>query len=104
MKPLNSNSAETKKLLAGIVKEAGELRQAEVLEHFKRWATNPHIRDWICQNWLSPEERERRLREIFYFAPDRADAPATEEPNSKAEPLSNQTEPDSIQANPTKSK
>lgn len=41
--------------------ESGE----EVIEHFQQWLKNPAVRDWICQNWATPEERERRIREIF---------------------------------------
>ena len=40
----------------------------EVIAHFPRWLKNPEVRDLICQNWVSPEERERRLREIFGLA------------------------------------
>jgi hypothetical protein len=42
-----------------------EKTEEEVVEHFKRWAENQQVRDWICKDWVSPEERERRLREIF---------------------------------------
>ena len=46
-----------------------EKTEEEVLEHFQRWAKNPQVRDWICQDWASPDERERRMREIFGLAP-----------------------------------
>jgi hypothetical protein len=46
-----------------------EKTEEEVLEHFKRWAKNPQVRDWICQDWASPQELERRIREIFGVAP-----------------------------------
>jgi hypothetical protein len=39
-----------------------EKTEEEVVEHFKRWVNNPQVRDWICRDWVSPEERERRLR------------------------------------------
>ena len=42
-----------------------EETEAEAVEHFQRWAENPQVRDWICQAWASPEEREARLREIY---------------------------------------
>jgi hypothetical protein len=48
----------------------------EVVEHFKRWARNPQVRDWICCGSLSPEERERRIREIFGLSPDETSNPA----------------------------
>lgn len=39
--------------------------EEEVIDQFQRWLKNPEVRDLVCQNWASPEERERRLREIF---------------------------------------
>ena len=39
--------------------------EEEVVAHFQRWAKNPKVRESICGNCLSPEERERRIREIF---------------------------------------
>ena len=42
-----------------------EKTEEEVVAHFQRWAENPQVRDLICQAWISPEEREARLREIF---------------------------------------
>jgi hypothetical protein len=50
--------------------------EVEVVEHFKRWARNPKVRDWICCDSLRPEERERRLREIFGLSPDETANPA----------------------------
>jgi hypothetical protein len=50
----------------------------EVVEHFKRWARNPKVRDWICCDSLSPEERERRLREIFGLSPHDTANPAAQ--------------------------
>ena len=55
-----------------------EKTEEEVVEHFKRWVNNPQVRDWICQDWASPEERERRLREIFGRAPKAPDEAATD--------------------------
>jgi hypothetical protein len=52
----------------------------EVVEHFKRWARNPKVRDWICCDSLSPEERERRLREIFGLSPADTANPAAQSP------------------------
>lgn len=49
--------------------QAREKTEAEVVEHFQRWASEPQVRDWICQAWVTPEERERRLREIFGRGP-----------------------------------
>ena len=42
-----------------------EKTDREVVEQFKRWAANTQVRDWVCRDWVTPEERERRLREIF---------------------------------------
>jgi hypothetical protein len=49
-----------------------------VVEHFQRWASNSQVRDWICQAWVKPEERERRLREIFGLEPRTPEAGATD--------------------------
>ena len=49
-----------------------EKTEAEVVEHFQRWLKNPEVRDLVCQNWISPEERERRMREIFGLEPQPA--------------------------------
>jgi hypothetical protein len=46
-----------------------EETEEEVVAHFQRWARNPAVRDMICGNCLSPEERERRMRAIFGLAP-----------------------------------
>jgi len=59
-----------------------EKTEEEVVEHFKRWVNNPQVRDWICRDWVSPEERERRLREIFGRAPKTPDEVATDGPES----------------------
>jgi hypothetical protein len=42
----------------------------EVIAHFQRWVKNPEVRDAICRNYISPEERERRMREIFGLPPE----------------------------------
>jgi hypothetical protein len=53
-----------------------EKTEQEVVEQFQRWVKNPGVRDLVCQNWLSPEERERRMRPIFGLEPE---PPKTEE-------------------------
>jgi hypothetical protein len=70
-----------------------EKTEEEVVEHFKCWVKNPQVRDWICQNWVSPEERERRLREIFGRAPKTPDEAATDGPES------NPVKPDQTESN-----
>ena len=39
--------------------------EEDLVEHFQRWAKNPGVRDWICRDCISEEERERRMREVF---------------------------------------
>jgi hypothetical protein len=46
-----------------------EKTEDEVIAHFQRWLKNPEVRDLVCQNYVSPEERERRLRAIFGLEP-----------------------------------
>lgn len=53
-----------------------EKTEQEVVEQFERWLGNPGVRDLVCQNWVSPEERERRIRQIFGLEPE---PPQTEE-------------------------
>ena len=78
-----------------------EKTEEEVVAHFKRWASNPQVRDWICQDWVNPEERERRLREIFGREPKAPEAATTDGP--EADPVkpdqseSNQIKPDGPQ-------
>lgn len=52
--------------------------EAELVEHFKRWARNPKVRDWICCDSLHPEQREQRLREVFGLSPDGTANPAAQ--------------------------
>ena len=75
-----------------------EKTEEGVVEHFKRWVQNPQVRDWICRDWVSPEARERRLREIFGLAPKLPDEAATGGPESNlvkpGQTESNQIKPD----------
>ena len=66
-----------------------EKTEEEVMAHFQRWLKNPAVRDLICQDYVSPEERERRMREIF------GRSPKSPEP---AEPAA----PDGTESNPVK--
>jgi hypothetical protein len=54
-----------------------EKTEEEVVEHFKRWVNNPQVKDWICRDWVNPEERERRLQEIFGLEPKTPDKATT---------------------------
>jgi len=42
-----------------------EKTKEELFELFRHWGNNQAIRDCLCANWRSPEERERLLRQIF---------------------------------------
>ena len=55
-----------------------EKSEEEVIAHFQRWLKNPAVRDLVCQDYVSPAERERRLREIFGLTPEPSDAGAPE--------------------------
>jgi hypothetical protein len=46
-----------------------EKTEDELVGHFERWAKNPKVRESICNKCVSPEERERRMREAFGLAP-----------------------------------
>ena len=50
--------------------------EEEVVEHFKRWARNPQVRDWICSDSLNQQEREARMRAIFGLSPEKPASPA----------------------------
>jgi hypothetical protein len=72
-----------------------EKTEEEVLERFKRWAKKPDIQDWILKDWISPEERERRIREIFGLPPKPPDEEATDKPESSP------VKPDQTESNQT---
>lgn len=57
-----------------------EKTEEEVVAHFQHWLKNPEVRDLVCQNYVRPEERERRMREIFGLPPLET-APVTAESN-----------------------
>jgi hypothetical protein len=77
-----------------------EKTEAEVVAQFERWAKNPAVREWIQRDWISPEERARRIREIYGLPPELPEeaASACDESNP-VKP--SQTESDSIQPNQT---
>jgi len=76
-----------------------EETEEEVVAHFERWAKNPKVREAICGNCVSLEERERRLRQIFGLPlpPERKDAIA---PTCNGD-LDEKVESNPIQANQT---
>lgn len=70
-----------------------EKTDAEVIAHFQRWLKNPAVRDLVCQDHLSAEERERRMREIFGLEPRPPQPPETEEASAAADDESNPVKP-----------
>ena len=58
-----------------------EETEEEAVEHFRRWAQNPRVRELMCGKCLSPEEREERLRQIFGLEPAATGAPDQTESN-----------------------
>jgi hypothetical protein len=52
-----------------------EKTEEELFEQFEEWAKRPAVRDCLCANWHSPEERERRIREIFGRTSKEPDTP-----------------------------
>ena len=56
-----------------------EKSEEEVVEQFQRWLNNPGVRDAVCENHISLEERERRLRQIFALEPKPSDPPESPE-------------------------
>jgi hypothetical protein len=75
-----------------------EKTEEEVVEHFKRWVKNPEVRDWLLKDWISPEERERRIREIYGLPPKPPEEASTDGPESSPvkpnQTESNQIKPD----------
>jgi hypothetical protein len=47
-----------------------EKTEEEVVAHFELWAKNPVVREWILEDWISPEERRARIREIYGLPPE----------------------------------
>ena len=73
-----------------------EKTEEEVVAHFQRWLKNPEVRDLVCQAYVSPEERERRLREIFGLAPKPPEPPPE---TGTADAGSNPVKPSQTQSN-----
>jgi hypothetical protein len=74
--------------------------EEEVVEHFKRWAQNPAIKDCLCDKYLSPKERAARTREIYGLPPEPAAEAAPTAPES--DPVKpSQTESGPIRPNQT---
>ena len=76
-----------------------EKTEEEVVAHFQRWIKNPEVRDLICQNHVSPAERERRMREIFGLEPKPTAPTETPAPSGEA---SNPVKPSQSESNQIK--
>lgn len=64
------------------LEEKRERTEDEVVAQFEEWAKSPAVKDWICQDWIPPKERRRRMREIFGRPPEPDDEdPETPEPD-----------------------
>jgi hypothetical protein len=77
-----------------------EKTEEEVVAHFQRWLKNPDVRDLVCENWVSPEERERRLREIFGLSPKPTEPPEPPEGASPDGGESNPVKPSQTKSGP----
>ena len=77
-----------------------EKTEEVVVAQFERWAKNPAVREWIQQDRISPEERKRRLREIFGLPPEPPEkAASTASGSNPVKP--SQTESGPSHPNPT---
>ena len=64
--------------LAEVLAGAGARKtEGEVVAQFERWAKNPAVREWLLEDWISPEERRRRVRKIYGLPPEPAAEAAT---------------------------
>ncbi len=71
-------------------KDEEEKTDMEILARFKEWATNEDVRDWICEDWECPDERERQLMKYYGYEEPTAASPAPPaEPVPPAEPAPN---------------
>ena len=61
-----------------------EKTEEELVAQFERRAENQRVRDWICQAWVNPEERKRRVREILGLPPEPPETAATDGPEDPA--------------------
>jgi hypothetical protein len=75
-----------------------EKTEEEVVEHFRRWLQNPAVRDLVCATWISPEERERRMREIFGLPPE---SPGTTTAENRSAPQANGPESNPVKPSQT---
>jgi hypothetical protein len=55
-----------------------EKTEEEIVAQFEQWARNPALREQLLDGEISPEERRRRIREIYGLPPE---DPAPEPPS-----------------------
>ena len=68
------------------LEEKREKTVDEEVAKFEAWAKIPAVKDWICQDWVSPAERRRRLLEIFGRTPDNEEPAVPEPATDSAQP------------------
>ncbi|MCW5553183.1 MAG: hypothetical protein KIS67_13615 [Verrucomicrobiae bacterium] len=75
-----------------------EKTEEEVVAHFQQWAENPAVRKWIQRDRISPEEKARRIREIYGLPPEPPATPAAttgeSNPVKPGQSESNQVKPE----------
>ena len=74
-----------------------ERTEEEVVAHFQGWVRNPQVRDLICEDSISPEEKVRRMRALFGLAPK----PPPGEKETSAVSESNPVKPSQTESGPT---
>jgi hypothetical protein len=46
-----------------------EKTQEEVVAEFEKWSKVPAVRDWLCQTWETPRQREEKKRQLLGLPP-----------------------------------
>jgi hypothetical protein len=41
--------------------------ESEIVSRFRDWVAIPNVRDWICMDWLNPEEREQEYYKLYGY-------------------------------------
>ena len=41
--------------------------ESEIVSRFRDWVAIPKVRDWVCKDWLSPEEREQEYYKLYGY-------------------------------------
>lgn len=77
-----------------------EKTEEEVVAHFEQWAANPAVRNWMLQDRISPEEKARRIREIYGLPPEPPEIPTAPTDGANVLPPS-QSESNQIKPEPS---